>query len=42
MKASEYATCYEHILSKPEINGCAVKVSGKQDLDEPNYEKKLG
>ena len=41
IKASEFARCYEEILSRPEIDGCRVSVYGKKDLEELVYEKRL-
>ena len=41
MKASEYAKVYEQILARPEIDGCAVIVMGKDDVEKLNFKKKL-
>jgi hypothetical protein len=40
MKASDFSSVYEEILSRPEIKGCRVGVHGEHDLKDLKYKKK--
>jgi hypothetical protein len=41
VKASEYAKSYADILERKDIDGCRVTVFGRDDLEKPNFQKKL-
>ena len=41
MKASDFSSVYEEILSRPEIKGCRISVYTHRDVKDLNFGKKL-